>query len=84
LKPERRRSQQVQEKYQAEKVCDKRHLYCILIIIIKIDETIDHIISTCPILAKKQYMKRHERLCAQLHFNLCKETRGTIEQKTLV
>ena len=28
------------------------------------DETIDHIISACPILAKEQYIKRHDRVCA--------------------
>ena len=38
------------------------------------DETIDHIISACPFLAKEQYTKRHDRVCAQLHFNVCKET----------
>jgi len=35
------------------------------------DETIDHIISACPILAKEQYIQRHDRVCAQLHFNIC-------------
>ena len=30
--------------------------------------------SACPILAKEQYTKRHDRVCAQLHFNICKET----------
>ena len=34
LKPERWGSPLVQEKYQAEKACDKRHPYCIIIIII--------------------------------------------------
>ena len=43
----------------------------------------DHIISACPILAKEQYIKRHDRVSAQLHFNICKET-GTNGQKTLV
>jgi protoporphyrinogen oxidase len=38
------------------------------------DETIDHIISACPILAKEQFIKQHDRLSAQLHFNICKET----------
>jgi hypothetical protein len=38
------------------------------------DETVDHIISACPILAKGQYMKRHDTVSAQLHFNICKET----------
>ena len=37
------------------------------------DETIDHI-SACPVLAKEQYIKRHDRVCAQVHFNICKET----------
>ena len=29
----------------------------------KIGETTDHIMSTCPKLAKEQYIKRHERMC---------------------
>jgi len=37
------------------------------------DETTDHIILACPVLAKEQYIKRHDRVCAQLHFNICKE-----------
>jgi hypothetical protein len=27
-------------------------------------ETIDHIISACPVLTKEQYIKRHDRVCA--------------------
>jgi hypothetical protein len=50
----------------------------------KFDETIDHIISVCPILAKEQYIKRHDTVCAQLHCNICKKNRGTIGHKTLV
>jgi len=38
------------------------------------DETIGHIIAACPILAKEQCLKRQDRVCAQLHFNICKET----------
>ena len=45
------------------------------------DETIDHIISACPILAKEYYIKRQDRVCAQLHFNICKETGVQIGQK---
>jgi hypothetical protein len=45
------------------------------------DETIDHIISACPILAKGQYIKRHDRVCAQLHFNICKETGVQFDKK---
>jgi hypothetical protein len=40
----------------------------------KFDETIDHIILACPILAKEQYIKRHDRVSAQIHFNIRKET----------
>ena len=40
----------------------------------KFDETIDHIIWACPILAKEQYIKRQDRVSAQLHFKICKET----------
>jgi hypothetical protein len=29
--------------------------------------------SICPILAKEHYIKQHDRVCAQLHFNICKE-----------
>jgi len=37
----------------------------------KFDETIDHIISAGKKLAKEKYIKRHDRVCAQLHFNIC-------------
>jgi len=37
------------------------------------DETVQLIISACPVLAKGQYIKRHDRTCAELHFNICKE-----------
>ena len=46
-----------------------------------IDETIDHIISACPILAKEQYIKRHDRVCAQLHLNICMETGVQLDKK---
>ena len=45
------------------------------------DETIDHIISACPILVKEQYIKRHDSVCAQLHFNICKETGVQLDKK---
>jgi len=44
-------------------------------------ETIDHIISACPILAKEQYIKRHDIVCAQLHFNICTETGVQLDKK---
>jgi hypothetical protein len=49
----------------------------------QLDETIDHMISACPIVSKEQYIKRHDKVCAQLHVNICKET-GTIGQSSMV
>jgi lipopolysaccharide export LptBFGC system permease protein LptF len=34
------------------------------------EETVNHIMSACPVLAKEQYIKRHDGVCAQLHFNI--------------
>ena len=45
------------------------------------DETIEHIISTCPIRAKEQYTKRHDRVCAQPHFNIGKEAGVQLDKK---
>ena len=47
----------------------------------QIEETIYHIISACPILAKEQYIKRRDTVCAQLHFNICTETGIQLEKK---
>jgi hypothetical protein len=44
-------------------------------------ETIDHIISACLILAKEQYIKRHDRVSFQRHFNICKETGVQLDKK---
>jgi hypothetical protein len=32
-------------------------------------------------LTKEQYIKRHDRVCAQLHFNICKETGVQLDKK---
>jgi hypothetical protein len=45
------------------------------------DETIDHITSACLILAKEQYVKRHDKMSAQIHFNICKETEVQLDKK---
>ena len=34
--------------------------------------TID-IISGCPIFTKEQYVKKHDRVCTKLQFNICKD-----------
>jgi hypothetical protein len=45
------------------------------------DKTLEHIISACPILAKEQYIKRHDRVCTQIHFNICNETGVKLDKK---
>ena len=35
-------------------------------------ETIDHIISGCPILAKKDYLERHNKVAQYIHYEVCK------------
>jgi hypothetical protein len=34
------------------------------------EETIDHLTSGCPILAKNEYVIRHDRVCTQLHYSI--------------
>jgi len=46
------------------------------------NETIDNIISACPILTKEQYVKRHDEVSAQIHFsNICKEIGVQLDKK---
>ena len=40
-----------------------------------------HIISARPILAKEQYIERHDSVCAHLHFNVCKEIGVKLDNK---
>ena len=37
------------------------------------DETVEHIITARLILANEQYIKRHDTVCDQLHFDICTE-----------
>jgi len=34
---------------------------------------VEHIVTASPILTKEQHIKSHDRVCAQVHFNICKE-----------
>jgi hypothetical protein len=62
-------------------ICIYPSVYSIIIIIIIIiimiiikqhEETIDHLTSGCPILAKNEYLKRHDKVCTHLHYSICK------------
>ena len=37
----------------------------------KYEETVDHIISGCPVLAPKEYMDRHDKIGQYIHWKLC-------------
>ncbi|KAF2882012.1 hypothetical protein ILUMI_24160 [Ignelater luminosus] len=37
------------------------------------EETTEHIIAECTILAKHEYIKRHNQVCRNPHYNICKE-----------
>jgi len=36
------------------------------------EETIDHLTSGCPILAKNEYLMRHDKVCTHLHYSICR------------
>jgi len=42
---------------------------------------VEHVISPCPVLAKEQYINRHDTVCAQTHFNICKEIGVKLDNK---
>ena len=35
-------------------------------------ETIDHLTSGCPFLAKNEYLMRHDKVCSHLHYSIYK------------
>ena len=53
--------QALQTKYYATKILNTG-TDCKCRLCQQFDETVDHIISACPILAKEQYIKRHDRV----------------------
>jgi hypothetical protein len=47
----------------------------------QLDDRIDNIMSACPILAKEQYLNRHDRVSAQINFNICMEIGVQLDKK---
>ena len=47
------------------------------------EETIEHLTSGCPTLAKNKYLMRYDKVCTHLHYSICKalalkpQTNGT-------
>jgi hypothetical protein len=67
-----KQDQALQTKYLATKILQReKDRKCILYH--PFEETAEHIMSACPVVAEEQYVKRHDRVCSQLHFNIHKE-----------
>ena len=64
--------QALNTRYRERKI-HKKHVNSKCRICHQFEETIEHITSGCPILAQKDYIERHDRVCTQLHYSLCKE-----------
>ena len=47
----------------------------------KEQETVTHIISACSMLAQKEYKRRHDKVCLNLHWNLCKKYEIAVNDK---
>ena len=39
----------------------------------KATESVTHIISQCSVLAQKEYKRRHDKVCQNIHWALCKK-----------
>jgi len=47
----------------------------------KYDETIDHIVSGCEVLAKNEYLERHNKALSYIHWLLCRKFHIKVEEK---
>ena len=45
------------------------------------EETVDHIVSGCEVLAKTEYISRHNKSAAYLHWSICKDHHIEITDK---
>jgi len=61
--------QALQKNYRATKILQRETAHADFVNNGIVDDTV----STWPRLAKEQYIRRHERVCAELQFNVCKE-----------
>jgi hypothetical protein len=65
-----KQDQALQTKYHATKILQtEKDSNCRLCH--QFEETVDHLISACPILIKEQYIELHDRMCIEVHFNIC-------------
>ena len=73
-------NQALQTKYYATKILN-REIDSKCRLCQQFDETIDRIMSACPVLAKEQYIKRLDTVSTQLRFNIYKEAGVQLDKK---
>jgi len=66
--------QAVSTHYSKNKIL-KKEIDCKFLLCKQHEETIDQLNSGCPILAKNKYLMRHDKVCAHLHYSICKALR---------
>ena len=47
----------------------------------KVDETVRHIVCECPMLAQREYKRRHDWVGRKLHWELCKKIASDVNEK---
>ena len=47
----------------------------------KNEETIDHILSGCEVLAKREYLQRHNNVASYIHWHVCKDNGIEVDEK---
>ena len=45
------------------------------------DETTDHIASGCPVLAKSEFIQRHDKAASYMHWRTCKAFSSPVTDK---
>ena len=47
----------------------------------KVDETVRHIVSECPMLAQREYKRRHDWVGRKIHWEVCRKTGFDVNEK---
>ena len=47
------------------------------------DESVHHIVSGCPVPAKDEYLHRHDKAAAHIHWNICKQYNLSATEKRM-
>ena len=47
----------------------------------KVDETVRHIVSECPMLAQREYKRRHDWVGRKIHWEVCRKIDFDVNEK---